>query len=487
MKSGSCDATLIRCIEAAERMARGDFSAEMPAPAAEAPAGDSGGDAAARLAVALAAIGRMVREKISLLEDLAKLTAQVNAGRTLDEVLDNVYAGFRRHIPYDRIGVALLEEGGERLRSRWVRSEAKEILLGTGYVGRMRGSSLQAIIETGRPRIINDLQTYLSEHPDSHATGLIAKEGMRSSLTCPLVAMGKPIGFVFFTSMKPGAYRYAHVEIFSQIAGSLATIVEKADAYQRLAELNEIKTRFLGIAAHDLRSPLAVVKSFLSILDAGTVEGEPAKRKDLYGRMSRACDRMLALINDLLDVSAIESGSLKLERKPADMGAVLAESLETNRIVAAAKNIRLAADIPSSLPPVEIDSGRISQALDNLLGNAFKFSKPETTVMLSAEALGDSIRVSVRDQGPGISAEDLPKLFRPFGRAGTRPTGGEKSTGLGLAIVKKIIELHGGQVGVESEVGKGSTFFFTIPAGSGIPSEGGDGPPGPAAGGGAGG
>ncbi|MCX7805109.1 MAG: GAF domain-containing sensor histidine kinase [Planctomycetota bacterium] len=483
MESGTTDADLLRSIEAAERMARGDFPAWTPESLRPAPDCGAGGDAAARLAAALAAIGRTVREKISLLEDLSKLTAHINEGRTLDEVLENVYAGFRRHIPYDRIGVALLEDGGERLRSRWVRSEAANILLGVGYAGRMRGSSLRDIIETGRPRVINDLEAYLRERPDSHATSLIVKEGMRSSLTCPLIASGKPVGFVFFTSMKTGTYRDAHVEVFLQIAGSLATIVEKADAYQRLAELNELKTRFLGIAAHDLRSPLAVVKSFLSILEAGTVEGDPARRKDLYGRMARACDRMLGLINDLLDVSAIESGSLKLERKPADLRGVLVESAEMSRLVADAKKIRLSVEIPPALPPVEIDAGRISQVLDNLLGNAIKFSLPGTTVTLRAEVRDGSVRVSVTDQGPGIPPEDLPKLFRPFGRAGTRPTGGEKSTGLGLAIVKKIIELHGGQVGVESEVGRGSSFFFSLPiSGSGgtFPTDGPD-PSGPAA------
>ena len=459
---GGDEELLRRCVEAAGRMARGDFSVDLPAGGE----GDIG-----RLAESLSAIARKTAKNIRLLKDLAALTAQVNEGRTLDEVLDNVYSGFRGHIPYDRIGVALLEDGGRRLRSRWVRSDGREILLGKNYAGRMEGSSLQTIVETGRPRILNDLEAYLREHPGSHATALIVREGMRSSLTCPLIAAGRPIGFMFFTSIRPGAYRDAHAEVFLQIAGSLATIVEKAEAYQKLAELNELKTRFLGIAAHDLRSPLAVVKNFVAILDSGMLENNAEKRKDLYGRMGRACDRMLGLINDLLDVSAIETGSLKLEMLPLDLGALLRESVETNGMIADAKKISLVAELPPALPEVIADRNRISQVLDNLFSNAIKFSMPGTAIVVSAAARGEEVVIAVKDQGPGIPADDIPKLFQPFGRASVKPTGGEKSTGLGLAIVKRIVELHGGRVWVESEVGKGSTFMFSLPVRKGPAQE----------------
>jgi len=132
-------------------------------------------------------------------------------------------------------------------------------------------------------------------------------------------------------------------------------------------------------------------------------------------------------------------------------------------MLARAKSIELCLEAAENLPVVVMDPQRISQVLNNLITNAIKFSHPETRIVLGAEATPSALRVWVRDEGQGIPAEDLPKLFREFGRASTRATQGEKSTGLGLAIVKRIVEAHGGRVGVESRVGEGSTFFFTLP------------------------
>jgi len=129
----------------------------------------------------------------------------------------------------------------------------------------MEGSSLQKIIETGAPRILNDLSAYLLNHPESESTRRIVADGVRSSLTCPLVSQGKPIGFIFFSSESPNTFNETHVGFFMKIANKLAMIVEKGRLYQQLKELNDTKNRFLGIAAHDLRSPLAAVKGFLNL------------------------------------------------------------------------------------------------------------------------------------------------------------------------------------------------------------------------------
>ncbi len=169
---------------------------------------------------------------------LRELIARANAGISLEEVLDHVFDSFRSLVPYDRIGLALIEEDGV-VRCRWGRSTAQRVRLGPGFGVPLSATSLGAVVESHRPRVINDLPAYLAEHPDSESTRLLVDEGMRSSLSCPLVAMGKAIGFLFFNSVQTGTYRVDHVDGFLAIAEEVAIIVEKGRLYERLTEANE--------------------------------------------------------------------------------------------------------------------------------------------------------------------------------------------------------------------------------------------------------
>jgi len=440
--------------EAAQAMKEGQFRIEVPI-------GEE--DEVARLGRALVELGQTLERKFDEINKLLKITEEVNAGLVLDEVLHHVYESFRPIIPYDRIGLSLLEKEGKIVRARWSRSDAPELKLTTGYQASLRGSSLQQIIQTGRPRILNDLRAYLKDHPKSDSTRRIVEEGMQSSLTCPLIAMGKPIGFIFFSSMKPDTYKDLHVDLFLQIAGQLSAIVEKGRLYQQLVELNELKNKFLGIAAHDLRNPISVVKGYVAIF-LGDLLGEiPPQQRTILQKMDKACQNMLTLIDDLLDVSAIESGNLKLEKKSVDLAEYLRECHATNAMLAQAKSIELNLSLESELPKVRIDPHRVGQVINNLIANAIKFSHPETAITLGARAKPKEVEVFVLDQGQGIPEEDMPKMFKEFARASVRPTAGERSTGLGLAISKKIVEAHGGRIWVHSEVGAGSTFAFTLP------------------------
>jgi len=174
-------------------------------------------------------------EEFRLLQDLV---AQANCGMDLSEILNRVYESFPPFIPFDRIGLALLESSGAVLRARWGRSKSSHICLKPGYSASMEGSSLQRIIKTGLPRILNDLEDHLRTHPNSASTALMVREGMRSSLTCPIISMGKPIGFLFFSSMKPGTYQNAHVDKFVQIALQISIIVDKERLYEDLKQTN---------------------------------------------------------------------------------------------------------------------------------------------------------------------------------------------------------------------------------------------------------
>ncbi len=397
------------------------------------------------------------------LEALLRITEKINSGKVLSEILDYAYESLREIIPYDRIGCALLEENDTVLRAHWMRSEAPVACLLKDYSAPMAGSSLEEILKTGMPRILNDLENYLGEHPRSDSTRQIVAEGMRSSLTCPLVALGKPVGFLFFSSLKTGEYREAHVALFQIIAGQVAAALEKSRLYEEQLRFNDLKNKFLGMAAHDLRTPISVIQGYAGLLTDGLAGPLAEAQKKPVRAIAEYCEKMLALINDLLDVSVIESGHLAMEMREVDLGDYLKESYRNHALLAKVKSIELVLEMPGALPKVFMDPRRTDQVIGNLISNAIKFSKPETRIVLGAELLKDAVAISITDQGQGIPPEEIGKMFRYFGKTDVLPTAGEKSTGLGLAIAKRIVEAQGGTIGVKSQPGKGSTFAFTIP------------------------
>ncbi len=230
-----------------------------------------------------------------------------------------------------------------------------------------------------------------------------------------------------------------------------------------LRQLNELKNRFLGIAAHDMRNPLVSIRGFADVLLMDTSKFNESQAEMLQ-MIRSASHGMLTLVNDLLDVSVIESGRLNLGIRRASMQALLESRVKMARIQADAKNISLHLHV-ETMPEGYFDANRIAQVVDNLVGNAIKFSEPQTQVAvvgIRSEG-GHGITVGVWDEGPGLTEADQEKLFGAFQTLSAQPTGGEKSTGLGLAITKKIIEAHGGDIEVQSRVGSGTAFIFTIP------------------------
>ncbi len=232
----------------------------------------------------------------------------------------------------------------------------------------------------------------------------------------------------------------------------------------QLERLNADKNELLGMVAHDLRNPIGVIAGYASMM-LGGLAGElstPAQREFLTS-INRASKHMLSMIEDLLDLSAIESGCIQLHRETLDLEGLLLEAVKLNRLLADHKQIRI--ELVSSGPlEVYVDPGKLNQVVSNLLSNAVKYSQPATTVHVDLAATCEGIVLRVRDEGQGIPAQELGGMFKPFSRTSVQSTAGEKSTGLGLAIVRKIVEAHAGRISVESEVGRGSTFTVVLPS-----------------------
>ncbi len=236
---------------------------------------------------------------------------------------------------------------------------------------------------------------------------------------------------------------------------------EMAVANIKLAELNELKNRFLGIASHDLRNPLYLIKSYGEILkDDLKGKIQPAQHTFLE-KIFASSQFMETLLNNLLDISKIESGKYNLNKNEENINALTTSQIDTHELFAKKKNITIVLDL-GKIPTVLCDKNAIIQIMGNFIGNAIKFSPPNTKVIVRTAQVGQAVRFSVTDEGPGICQEEQVLLFGEFQALSTKPTGDEKSTGLGLAIVKKLVNLHGGHVGVSCEEGKGSVFFFDL-------------------------
>jgi signal transduction histidine kinase len=233
---------------------------------------------------------------------------------------------------------------------------------------------------------------------------------------------------------------------------------------ERTAEverLNGLKNRFLAIIAHDLKSPLKTLDFSIDSLVKGKKKG-PSGDENI-DTIKRTVDYMFRLLDDLSDIAMIESGRLDLQFTENDYGPFLRENIRAKRFAAERKNIEISAEIPAGLPKMFFDRNRINQVLDNLIENAIRYSDENTKITVTVEPLAKSVITRVIDRGRGIPEEDLDAIFEEYGtsRSGRKPS--EKSTGLGLAIAKKIISAHHGDIGVESRVGEGSVFYFTLP------------------------
>lgn len=250
-------------------------------------------------------------------------------------------------------------------------------------------------------------------------------------------------------------------EELSRLNNELATAQrELARKNAELARLNEQKNRFLGFASHDLRNPLEVILTYSEFLldDAASALGP--EQIDSVRTIHSSSERMLRLVEELLDVSRIEAGRLDLDLAPVDLDALVRSHAERNRVLAARKGIGIDLEPAGDLPLLRLDAGKIEQVLDNLIGNAVKLAPPGSRVEVRVSREEDRAVISVRDHGPGIPAELLGRLFEPFTRGGAP---GAKGAGLGLAIVKSIVTGHGGEIRVESQSGQGATFEVRLP------------------------
>jgi signal transduction histidine kinase len=261
------------------------------------------------------------------------------------------------------------------------------------------------------------------------------------------------------TSGSGRRYDEADLSLAADVARRAAIVVEHARLFHEAEQATRARDDVLAVVAHDLRNPLHTVTMAVSLMLENTPIERTQERRQVE-IVRRAADRMNRMIQDLLDVKRMESGRLTVEMKPEAVDAIVTDTVEMLRPLASGSAIVLEALVPENLPRVIADAARIQQVLSNLVGNAVKFTPRQGRITVCAERLEGEVRFGVIDTGPGIPAEQLPHIFGRFWQA--KPSD-RRGIGLGLAIAKGIVEAHSGRIWVESHVGLGSTFYFTLP------------------------
>ncbi len=286
---------------------------------------------------------------------------------------------------------------------------------------------------------------------------------------------GRPVSYMFSFLRRPGNIVLAFGGLdYAQIHSANEKLFDSVNEISNLTRelhkknvelerLNELKNRFLGIAAHDLRNPAGAIMGFSDILKSELSETLGADNLEILEMIHSQSQYMLEIINNFLDFAAIESGRMNVHLEPADLCVILKECVALYESLAAKKKIQMDYMCDLRTAEVPVDAQKIKQVVNNLLSNALKFSHPSSVVTLRLEDRGQELAISVSDQGQGIPQEEQEKLFKPFTQTSVRSTEGEKSTGLGLSIVKKIVEAHKGRIEVESQVGTGTTFLIVLP------------------------
>jgi signal transduction histidine kinase len=300
-----------------------------------------------------------------------------------------------------------------------------------------------------------------------------------SALSLPLRVGDRCVGVLNVNRINhPETFREHHRDMLRLFAEHVGAVIDRAEVLERLsahahalestnlklAEMNRMKDVFLSTASHELKTPLTSVIAYSELLDEHGTTLTVEQRGEFLGRLQNEAQRLLALIEDILDLSRLETGKLTLRREPLSVNDVVRAATETARATAAKHGVEVVATYGDGLPEIEIDEVKMRQVLVNLLVNAIKFSPEKGAVNLTTRREDDFVVIEVEDQGPGIRPEETTHIFELFGQGLRQQDGKTSGLGIGLHLVKRITELHGGHVGVNSRPGAGSMFWVRLPA-----------------------
>ncbi len=433
----------------------------------------------AGLAIQRARLYQAVKEKVQEVTVLYEVGHALTSTLQPEAVLGEMMRILSDSFGYLHCSILLLNDDGTELRVKAFSGYAESVDRLTVKVGHEGITGWVAA--TGRPLYVPDVQK-----DPRYVPGL---KNVKSEIALPLKIGEKVLGVLNVESTEPAAFRERDVRILSSLAAQAAVAIENASLYaevqskaeelnsackdleesrqdilkanERLREMDRLKSEFLATMSHELRTPLTAIIAYGELLRDERVTSE--KRSEFLEIITDQGQRLLQLIDDLLDLSKLESGKMQLSLEDGDLNEIVESAVETIRPTAEKKGLEIVTELTPDLPWIHMDGNRIRQVCWNILCNAVKFTDAGGKITVCCMDGGDELLVRISDSGVGIKPEDLERIFDRFAQVDSSATRAHGGAGLGLDLVRRFVNLHSGRVWVESDYGHGSTFFFTLP------------------------
>jgi signal transduction histidine kinase len=404
---------------------------------------------------------------VAELKALGQVSQAVNSSLDLKIVLDTILGhacemsdtgGGAIYVLNEESGELLLEAGHNMTEEHLAAVRRHPIRLGDPVVGEcaLRGEAVQVVDVTAEARA----------YP---LFGVLERAGFRALLAVPLLHQGRAIGALLVRRRLPGAFAPDIVNLLQAFASQSSLAIYNARLFheieqksEQLAVASQHKSQFLANMSHELRTPLNAILGYTELMLDGLYGDLPSKTKEVLERVQKNGTHLLGLINDVLDLSKIEAGQLVLSLEEYSLTDIVHTVVSATESLASARNLPLNVEVADNMPLGLGDARRIAQVLLNLVGNAIKFTDAGE-VRIATKVADATFSVAVADTGPGIPAAEQARIFHEFHQVDSSNTKKKGGTGLGLAIAKRIVELHGGRIWVQSELGKGSTFHIELP------------------------
>jgi signal transduction histidine kinase/CheY-like chemotaxis protein len=424
-------------------------------------------EAAARTVAELA-------KSVSELRALGEVTRAVTSTLDLETVLTTIVAKATQLSGTEAGAIYVFDELKREFRLRATYGMSEELIAAIRDHHAALSNALSEATEQGEPEQVADLQS----EPPSMVNDIIMKAGYRARLLVPLVRSGETVGALVVRRMEPGEFPISTIELVKTFAAQSVLAMQNAHLFSELAtardaadEANRTKSSFLANMSHELRTPLNAIIGLTDMLVGNAARFGTEKALEPLRRVHRAGTHLLALINQVLDLSKIEAGKLELNLESVSIPPLIEEVIGTARPLAEQNKNRLSVECPGDFPPIEADAMRVRQILLNLLSNACKFTKDGSIILRVgpvAHQGQDCIAFAVADSGIGMTPEQLGRLFEEFSQGDATTARQYGGTGLGLAITRRLCQMMGGDISVTSEVGKGTTFTVRLPVAAAV-------------------
>jgi PAS domain S-box-containing protein len=403
---------------------------------------------------------------VGQLRALGEVSQAVNSTLDLETVLSTIVSKAVQLSGTDAGTIYVFDEVRQEFNLRATYGMNEEMIgaLANQHIG-LDEPSIAAAIAQREPTQVADLR----DQAPTAVNEIISRGGYHALLLAPLLRGQDIVGLLVVRRRAPGAFPKSTADLLQTFADQSAVAIQNARLFseieeksKELAEASQHKSQFLANMSHELRTPLNAILGYTELMADGIYGQLPEKTMGVLKRLESNGRHLLGLINDVLDLSKIEAGQLVLELSDYSLEDIAQTVRSTLEPLAADKKLAFKVEMAPKLPAGHGDGRRLAQVVINLVGNAIKFTDAGEVVIMG-RATDGAFHLSVRDTGPGISAADQAKLFQEFQQADNAITRKKGGTGLGLAISKRIVEMHGGKIWVESQLGQGSTFAFTVP------------------------